>query len=234
MKYYIARRVSDPAIVGAGPQLTYATDDRNVSALDELDAVFKANWAAGTTSAQSKRIESIRARVADEAMLTSFAYTTRALWNCPFAVTDQVKEMFGGLSLTPFIFHPVAIENSNVRYSLFHCPTLLNDAIVFPNSLFFNGSPISAAPRNYHDIEDNEAYLAFISRRGGALLKPEYIEAIPNLVGVYDILAFRFGATLFSERLVGIVKDLKLSGLNFFEASDDVHPNRLYLNPRTR
>ena len=227
MKYYEARRTSDPSVVGDEWQFKFAADERNVSALSELESVFKANWATGIVTALSKSVQPIRACITDKAILTSFAYGNRALMNCPFAVTDQVKEMLSSLSLRPCIFHPLELENSNVQYSLFHYPTVLNDAIVFPASRFFTGSSLGG-PKTYHAIASQDDHLAFIKSPGGAMLRPDYIEVTPGLLGVFDVLAFRFGRMFFSDRLVVMANELKLSGLNFLLASDDAHPNRIH------
>ena len=226
MRYYIAGRCSDLSVLGRETQLEYEEDGRNVSTLNALDDIFKTNWAAGGVVAHSKHLEPARARVAEGARLTSFAYINRGFMCCEFAVTQQVREVLSGMSLLPGIFHPVDIKNSRECYSLFHVPSLSNDSVIFSGSRFFTGSPLRQQ-RTYHGIDSNEEYLALRQKPGFSLLQPEYIEVHEELIGT-DVLRFRFANTFFSERLVVEARKSKLSGLNFIPASLDDHLNRLY------
>lgn len=121
-------------------------DEQKVATLNALHDLFLANWAAGKVVARSDHLEPLRAHVEGIARLTSFACTSRSLSCCPFAVTEPVQEALRGMSLFPSIFHRIAVDQPQERYSLLHVPSVPNDAVVFPASRFFVGTLTQSLP----------------------------------------------------------------------------------------
>ncbi len=221
MKYLEVR--STPKI----SRIDFEQGDLNLHSIEENETHFRENLLRGDVSANPKKAHVIDARLASTDLITNAARPGRQLPNCMFAMDSTYAALLQSYKLTSVSFHRLHMLNTGLEYFLFQAPPLQHRAINFRRSRFFTGSIISGA--NDQDVGTEDEYRKMLKQPGGATLKPEYVELLPEIASrCFDVLPLRFGRIFFSESLVDAVHRERLTGIRFIQAWDDENPGRIY------
>jgi hypothetical protein len=221
MKYFEARAI--PNIT----RIEFESGELNLRFIEEIETRFQENLMRGNVSANLPEEYLIRACLSSSELITNAARPGRQLPNCMFALDLSYTALLQTQKLTSVSFHPLHMVNTRLEYSLFQAPPLQLRVVDCKRSRFFTGSVISGM--HHQDIATEGDYRKMLHQPGGATLKPEYVELLPEIAsGCFDVLPLRFGRIFFSERLVEAIDRERLTGLRFIQASNEENPDRIY------
>lgn len=223
--YYLVRTSSDPAVIGVNNGIQQVEIHRsgfeNKSMYDDIMKYWGSfnSWEhRNDYHGVNVELQCVNPLVG--AKITSFLSYGPKLLQCPFLISQSVKDTFKKFLLPDVYFYKASVvtNEEKLNYYLFSCPDFGYSIVDFNKSIFFTGNELLG--KKYVKLNDYSEFVEY-GKAARCIVEMEKVVLSSKFNADLDLFVIEAGLLFISEALRNEIIDKKLDGLNILPAFGD-------------
>lgn len=221
-RYYLIRSSSDPKIIGVKNGIQQVEIYRQGFKDQSMYDLIMKYWGSFDSwdhknDYHGSNVELQCVKPLKNAKMTSFLSYGPHLINCPFLISDDVKNVIEKFCMPEHYFYKanVSVKENYINYHLFSCPDLGYSVIDFKKTVFFTGNELLG--KTYLSINEYSDFMKFYSETN-KVPQMEKIYFNENFNPNFDFFILGNSINFISERLMLKIKECNFDGINILPA----------------